>query len=209
VTAQSILLLGSGGHAESCIDVIEQEGAFTIAGLVVPGAESRKTVLGYRVIGTDDDLTSLLGHCPNALVAVGQIESPEPRIDLHERLRQIGFHLPCIVSPHAYVSRYARPGEGTIVMHGAVINAGAIVGRNCIVNSQALVEHGAVVGDHCHVSTGARINGNARVGAGSFVGSGAVVREGVQIGEGTVIGMGQIVLGSCDAGTRIPGGRHA
>ena len=43
-------------------------------------------------------------------------------------------------------------------MHGAVINASAIVGCNCIINSQALVEHDTVIGDHCHVATAAAIN---------------------------------------------------
>lgn len=206
---ESILLLGSGGHAESCVDVIEQTGAYTIAGLIAPASEIGRTVLGYRIIGTDDDLRALVGVCRNALIAVGQIETPAPRIDLYEQLAEIGYHLPCIVSPHAYVSGHARLGAGTIVMHGAVINAGAIVGRNCIINSQSLVEHGAEIGDHCHVSTGARINGNARVGAGSFVGSGAVVREGVQIGEGSIVGMGLKVLASCEAHTRMPGRRMA
>lgn len=39
-----ILLIGAGGHCPSCIDVIEQEGRFSIAGVVdkVRGAESLK-----------------------------------------------------------------------------------------------------------------------------------------------------------------------
>ena len=38
-----IILIGGGGHCKSCIDVIEQEGRFTIAGIVdMPEKSSTK-----------------------------------------------------------------------------------------------------------------------------------------------------------------------
>ena len=63
-------------------------------------------------------------------------------------------------------------------MHGAVVNAGAVVGRNCIINSQSLMEHDATIGDHCHVATAAVVNGGVRIGAGTFIGSKACIRQG-------------------------------
>ncbi len=199
--------MGAGGHAVSCIDVIEQEGSYVIAGLVASASEMGKAVLGYFVIGTDDDMPSLAERYPNVLIAVGQVGVATPRIRLYEQVRGIGCRMPRIVSPKAYVSRHARVGEGAIVMHGAVVNAGAIVGNNCIINSHALLEHGAVIEDHCHVSTGARVNGDVRIGRGTFLGSGSVVREGVEIGEGCIIGMGQHVLTDCEANSKLPGVR--
>ena len=77
-----------------------------------------------------------------------------------------------------------------IVMHHALINAGARVGRNCIINTKALVEHDAIIEDHCHISTGAIVNGGVKVGSGSFFGSNAVCKEYIEIGESAVIGCG-------------------
>ena len=54
-----------------------------------------------------------------------------------------------IQSPLAYISPRAQVADGTIVMHHALINAGARVGRNCIINTKTLVEHDAVIEDHC------------------------------------------------------------
>lgn len=206
---QSLLLLGAGGHAASCLDVIELEGRFAIAGLVDAARAAGEVVLGHRILGTDAELPRLRATVANALVGVGQIQSADLRVKLFGQLDALGFGLPAIVSPRAYVSRHARLGRGTIVMHGAVVNAGAVIGDNCIVNSQALVEHGASVGDHCHVSTGAAVNGDARIGSRTFIGSGATVREGIEVGEGCVIGMGEIVFAACTAGTRVTGGRKA
>lgn len=199
-----LLIVGAGGHATACIDVIEQEGRFAIAGLIGSSTEVSRRVLGYPVLGTDDDLPALVAECRHALVAIGQIKTAEARMKLFERLRTLGCDLPSIVSPRAYVSRHARLGAGTIVMHGAVINAAAVVGQNCIVNSQALVEHDAVVGDHCHIATAAVVNGGVQIGAGTFIGSQSSIRQSLRIGSGCVIGMGQHIVSDCADGVVIP-----
>jgi sugar O-acyltransferase (sialic acid O-acetyltransferase NeuD family) len=204
VSAAPILLLGAGGHARACIDVIEQEGRFTVAGLVGLPDERGARVLGYPVLGTDEDLPELLSHYTHPLITVGQIKTAEPRMRLFDLLQHNGCVLPVIVSPRAYVSPHATLGAGTIVMHGAVVNAAAAVGRNCIINSLSLVEHDAVIGDHCHISTGAAINSGVHIGSATFIGSNCSVRQMVKIGEGSLIGMGQRVLADCAPGTRMP-----
>jgi sugar O-acyltransferase (sialic acid O-acetyltransferase NeuD family) len=209
VTAVGILLVGAGGHAAACIDVIEQERRFVIAGLVGSPAEVAGKVLGYPVLGSDEDLPGLAARWPCALVAVGQIKSAAIRVELFARLRALGCELPSIISPRAYVSPHAELGAGTIVMHGAVVNARAVIGSNCIINSQALVEHDAVIGDHCHIATGAAVNGGVRIGAQCFIGSRSSVRQGLTLGERCVIGMGQQVLADCSAGAQLPGNKSS
>jgi len=57
---EKIILIGGGGHCKSCIDVIEQEGRFEIAGIVErPNSSGIPSVLGYPIIGTDDYLRIL------------------------------------------------------------------------------------------------------------------------------------------------------
>lgn len=186
----SLILIGAGGHANACIDVIEQHGQYRIAGLVGTQAEMHAQHYDYRVVATDSDLPELAKLHLYAFIAVGQVHSPDVRIHLYQQATRFGFQMPAIVAPTAHVSRHATVGVGTIVMHGAIINAGARVGSNCIINTRALVEHDATVEDHCHISTGAIINGGARIGAGSFVGSGSIVKEGVTLGKCCVVGMG-------------------
>jgi sugar O-acyltransferase (sialic acid O-acetyltransferase NeuD family) len=204
VTSESILLVGAGGHAKACIDVIEQEGRFSVVGLVGQADEVGSLILGYPVLGTDADLPALLNKSRNALVTIGQVTSPELRRRLFKVLEQMGYNLPTVISPIAFVSPHAKIGVGSIIMHGAIVNAGAVVGRNCILNSKALVEHDAIIGDHCHISTGALINGTAHIGTGTFVGSGSGVRQCLNVGEHSIIGMGQQVIVDCDAETRMP-----
>ena len=185
-----IILIGAGGHAHACIDVIEQDGQFNIAGLVGLPAELQNHHFGYSVIATDDYLPQLQKEYCYAFITLGQIHSPNARIRLYQQALKLGFELPVFIAPTAYVSRHATLGAGTIVMHGAIVNAGAKVGDNCIINNRSLVEHDAIVESHSHISTGAILNGGVIIGAGSFIGSGSVIKEGVIIGEGCVVGMG-------------------
>lgn len=208
MSGERILLLGAGGHARSCIDVIEQEGRFGVGGLIGLPQEVGSRVLGYPVLGVDSDLPDLLSRFSHALIAVGQIKTPEARMRLFALLDERECKLPVIVSPRSLVSRHARVGAGTIIMHGVIVNAGAVIGRNCIINSQALVEHDAVIGDHCHIATAAVINADVSIGAGSFIGSNACIRQGGRIGERCVIGMGQQILVDCEAGFWLPPRRN-
>lgn len=202
----SLILIGAGGHARACIDVIEMNGQFQIAGFVgIPGEMNGKH-FDYAVIATDNELPRLVKDYKYAVIAVGQIQTPDHRMRLFHMAIDLGFQLPVINSPSSYVSHNATIGAGTIVMHGAIVNAGAKVGANCIINSQVLVEHGTVVEDHCHISTGAILNGDVRIGVGSFVGSGSVVKEGVTIGQRSLVGMGLVVRQNLAEYTRFVGG---
>jgi sugar O-acyltransferase (sialic acid O-acetyltransferase NeuD family) len=200
---KDILLIGGGGHCHVCVDVIESEGIYQIKGIVLPNLENSNPVLGYPVIGTDGDLPQLLKKTSNILIAIGQIKNFETRKNRFEFIKNHGANFPIIKSSYAYCSPHADLGEGTILMHGSIVNSNTKIGVNCIVNNKALIEHDVKIQDHCHISTGAIINGGVKIGKGSFVGSGSVIKEGVEIGKHVIIGAGQIVLKNVPNGTTV------
>jgi len=205
MTKPHLLVVGAGGHARACIDALESQQQYLIAGLVGINAEIGSQHLGYAVLGSDDDLPKFARRWEYATVGVGHIQTADRRRRLYSLLLRLGFKLPVIVASTAYVSPHARIGAGSVVMHGSIINAGAEVGENCIINSRALVEHDAAVGDHCHISTGVVLNGGVRVGEGSFVGSGCIVREGISLGKNVQVGMGLSVRHPLADGVRFSG----
>lgn len=190
---KKLILVGGGGHARACLDVIASHGGYAVEGILdMPGAAGCDA-FGVPVIGTDGDIPRFAASGASFLVCVGQIADPEPRMRLHALLTASDARLETIVAPTAHVSAQASLGPGTIVMHFAHVGPGARIGANCIVNNQALVEHDAEVADHCHVSTGALVNGGCVLGEGVFVGSGAVLKQYIRIGKRAVIGMGAAV----------------
>jgi sugar O-acyltransferase (sialic acid O-acetyltransferase NeuD family) len=198
-----LLLIGSGGHANSCVDVIEQEGKFEIAGLVGHSNQVGTRLLGYEVVGSDTDLESLFAEFEFAIVTIGHIESAKSRIQLFNKIKSIGFKVPTIKSKSAYVSDHARIGDGTIVMHDVIINNGAEIGKNCIINTRSLIEHNVKVSDHCHISTGAVVNGGVQIGSGTFIGSRSVIRDNLLIGDECLVGMGTILLHDLQSQTKV------
>jgi len=187
----------------SCIDVIEQQAKYRIAGIVDFAEKLHEKILSYEVICTDEDISYLVKEYEHFLITMGQIKTPSRRIALFELLKSLDANLPVIISPSAYVSKHAQVSEGTIVMHHTIINAGASIGRNCIINTKALVEHNAVVADHCHIATGAVVNGGVRIGTKTFIGSNAVTKECVDIGDSCVIGAGEKIITNIDSKSTI------
>jgi len=190
---KDILLIGGGGHCRSCIDVIEEEKKYNIAGIIDNNISLGTDVLGYKIIGNDSDLEELRSSYDYAFITVGQIKNASVRKKLFEFAVKLGFDIPRIISPRAFISRYATIDKGTIVMHDSLINASASIGKNCIINTKSLIEHDATIKDHCHISTGAIINGSVLVGEESFIGSGTITHHNTSITNNCVISAGTII----------------
>jgi len=187
-----IILIGGGGHCKSVIDVIEQEARFEIAGIIDKPELLGSKILGYPVIGNDSDIEILAKKYQYALVTVGQIKSPLLRIKLFDLATKAGFTLPSIISPIAYASKHSKIGNGTVVMHHAIINANVSIGNNCIINSKALIEHDCSISNNCHISTNATINGEVKIGSKCFIGSNATIKDSTTIEENSFIKSGTL-----------------
>jgi len=198
-----IILVGAGGHASACVDVIELSGQYNIAGLVDKPKLIMQEHLGYSVIGSDEDLPNLRQKYEYALVTVGQIKSPLIRFRLFQLLLELGYKLPVISSPISHISKHSQVGSGSIIMHDVIINANARIGTNCIINNKALIEHDAIVGNDCHIAPGAIINGQVSIGNKSFIGSGSIIKQSISIGNNCVIGAGTTVKTDIKSGNLI------
>ena len=126
-----MILYGAGGHAKSCIDIIENQKKYKIVGLIGKIDELNKKVLGYKVIGTDKDLLKLRKITKNIILAIGPIKNELRKKFL--KLKLLGFNFPKVISPTSYVSKHASIGDGSIIFNKCIINAGASIGKNCVI----------------------------------------------------------------------------
>lgn len=190
---KNLILIGAGGHAKSCIDVIESQGEYNIVGLIDFKEKVGESLLGYPIIDCDENLPKHILETNYFLITLGQIKSAQRRKEIFEYAKSFGAKFATVISPRAYVSKHAKIGEGTIIMHDAFLNVGAEVGENCIINTKALLEHDVKVSNHCHISTGAILNGDVKVKDESFVGSNSTIVQGVEIPEKSFIKAGSLV----------------
>ncbi len=195
---QPVILIGGGGHCTAVLDVLERNNTFLVKGILDKKEKIDQHVLGYQIIAADEDIPAMMRLCPNYLITIGHTKDSSVRAGFYERVKQAGGQFVTLISPLSYVSRHAAIQEGTVVMHQAMVNAGATVGCNTIINSKALIEHHARIGDHCHMATGAIVNGGCQVGDHTLIGSGAVVRQGIYIAPHVVVGAGAVVVSDLD-----------
>ena len=191
---KNLILIGGGGHCKSVIDVAELAG-YNILGILDMPEDVGKSVLDYKVIGTDDDIPQYADNT-EFIITVGFIKNPAIRVRIFNKVKEAGGKLATLVASTAHVSPYATLGEGTVVMHQAVVNAGAQVGANCIINTFCNIEHDALIGNQCHISTGTMVNGDCKVGERVFIGSQSVLANGITVGNDIIIGAGSVVCKS-------------
>lgn len=186
---KGIFIIGAGGHAKTCIDIIESGKIFKILCLVDKKISKDKKILNYRVIDEKIFLNQKLKKA-NIIVGVGQIKNPDLRKIIYNFYKKKGFKFPNIISKFSYVSKNTKLSDGILIGHGAVINTSSKIGSNCIINNQSLIEHDVVIGSNCHISTGSILNGGVKVGSNTFIGSGSIIKENVKIGNNCIIGSG-------------------
>lgn len=191
---ENLVLIGGGGHCQSVIDVIELENRYNIMGILDVNIPLGQTILGYKVIGEDKDI-SKFSRKENVyfLITVGQIKSNTTRILIHGILKDNKCKLATVISPRAYISPNSIIKSGTVIHHDVFINAGVEIGENCIINTKAIIEHGVKVGDFCHISTGAIVNGEAKIANGCFLGSNSTISNSIFISKNTIISAGKFV----------------
>ena len=194
MTKSSIIVIGSGGHAKSIIDLLRTNQNYKLVGLIGKPIDINKEILGCKVIGSDQDLERIRSNVSNAVVAIGQIKNVKLRKNIFKILKKYDYHTPKIISKYSYISDFSSIGDGTCVGHHVVVNSGVKVGRNCILNSKCLIEHDSVIGDFSHISTGVLVNGDVSIGEESFIGSGTIIREGIVIPSNTIISAGKRIM---------------
>ncbi len=190
---KEIIIIGSGGHSRSCVDVIKSEAKFTIAGYVDNTESSKFKSKDNLYLGDDSDLSYLRTKFDYAHIGIGQIKEFKKRRNIYNNLKKLNFILPTIKSTYSIISKKSLIEDGTIIMHQVVVNSHVKIGSNCIINTGSILEHDVIVEDNCHIAPGAVLLGGVNVHKNSFIGARSIIFQNVSVKEGTIIPAGTIV----------------
>lgn len=194
----SVLIVGSSGHAKVVIDIFERVGEYEVVGLVDDYRAIGEETLGYEVLGKIVDIGELSAAygAPAVFVAVGDNWA---RYKIVERVRAA---LPEVifataVHPSAAIAREVSIGAGVAVMAGSVVNTGARIGDFAYLNTRSSADHDAKIGPFASLGPGVTLGGNVTLGAYAIIGIGASAKEKVRIGEHGLVGAGAVLLTDC------------
>jgi FlaA1/EpsC-like NDP-sugar epimerase len=81
-----IIIIGAGGHATSCIDVIESENKYKIFGLIDNKNNFVKSKRKYKIIGVDTDLHKIRKEIKNVHIGIAHLGNVKNRNQIIKNL---------------------------------------------------------------------------------------------------------------------------
>lgn len=191
--SNSIIIAGTGGHAKVVIEIIELLSQYKIAGVVTN--DSISSFEGYQVLGNDSVLPELKKKgFKNIAIGVGGFKNNELRKTLYKKYISLGFVIPTIIHPNAYISKKASIGEGVFICAGCSIMTDAKIHNNVLIFANSSVDHESVIEDHVLISAGVTIGAYTTIEEGALIALGAKVISGVTVGQNALVASGAVVI---------------
>lgn len=179
-----MFLYGASGHCKVIIDIITESRRNIIEGIFDdnPNCDSINEIPVFNTKTAETFLGKQL------IISIGN-NSIRKKI-----MESISAAYLTAIHPKSIVSNYAKIGEGSVVMAGAIINSDSVIGKHCIINTGAVIEHDCILDDFVHVSPNASLAGSVLVGEGTHIGIGAIVIQDVKIGRWVTVGAGSVII---------------
>lgn len=193
----TIVIVGSGGHAKYIVEIVERERRYTIAGLIDRFREPGSQRLGYPVLGKEEDLPLLIDTHFLKGVIIG-IGDNSIRSAVAARVSSLCPGLPFVnaIHPDTSIAKDVIIGKGTVIYPGHILGPGCSVGRFCILFTNSSLGHDSTMGDYASIGARVVTGGYCEIGAYAAVNIGSVLVDRVSVGEHSVIGAGSTVLSS-------------
>ncbi|MCC5828294.1 MAG: NeuD/PglB/VioB family sugar acetyltransferase [Phycisphaeraceae bacterium] len=209
MSIKPLILLGAGGHARICLELLGLMDGPEVLGVILPAEEGHLAQrLGLAHLGGDDDLPDLARRWPGLAAIVGLgINGADMRVRLRllKTLDALQIDRLTLRHPRAVISQHATIESGAQVMAGAIIQRDAAIGADAVIGSGVIIEHDAHVGDAGFIGPGAVLCGQVELGPRAVVGCGACILPGVRIGQSAVVAAGAVVRRDVPAGQRVMG----
>lgn len=134
----NLLILGAGSHGMDVYEIAKSLRIFSKINFLDDASDNP------NVIGKWKDVNKFLDDYPVAFVAVGD---EDLRRTWTDTLMEIGFSIPILIHPTAFVPESTEIGPGTVICARATLSAGVRLGRGALVGTGALVPRNTKIPD--------------------------------------------------------------
>ena len=203
---RGILIIGAGSTAHMVIDTIRAIDNHMIIGILDAEVPTGKDIMGVPVIGKDsvENLQYIYdAGIVTAVNAVMSLNKPSIRESVFNKIVKVGFHLPCIIHPSAFIEPTANLDSGVFVHAKAYIGSNSFVGSNSFINTAAIISHDSNLGSTSIISPGAVLGGFVTIGEKTVIGMGTTIISHAKIGRQVVIVNGCNVFTNIEDGARV------
>ncbi len=110
-----------------------------------------------------------------------------------------------LIHPTAYVSPFAKIGQGVFIGANSVISPGCFIKDHVFINHGVTVGHDTILHDYVRLNPGCNIAGHVKIFDNAIIGLGANVIEELVIGKGAVVAAGAVVIRDVKEKTLVAG----
>lgn len=182
---EKLILVGAGGLGRVVLEI-----ASKWYNCVFLDDNAVSNVDGTPIVGKINDLEKLYGQYKQLVVTIGNNILRE---QIYQQSEKLGYTFPNVIAASAYISPYAKLGNGIIILNNAVVQNGASIGSGTILNSGVEAHHDSTIGNNCLVYTNSVVRSLAKVGDRALIGSTVTISTRAIVQCGTVIGDGSVV----------------
>ena len=187
-----IVIMGIGGHASMCIDILLAQNEFNLVGFI-DKIETSDKKYNLNYLGSLENLDYLISKgLKNLVIGVGFAGQLKKRDKYYNEFSK-KINIPTIIHKKSIIENSARIKGGCQIMAGAIIGSNVSIDSNCIINSGAIISHDSTIKKSSHITPGAILAGNVTVGKRCTIGMGSTIYLGLEILDDEVINNGENV----------------
>ncbi len=172
------VVFGSGGMAKEVIGYLESDGHY----------------VDY-VVSTEPFNNSDFDHDVRedyvGGAAILAVADPSLKRKIVEAFQPVSWRT--FVHSSAYLSQYARTGQGCVFAPHSLVCGDPIIGEFCFFNTNATIGHDSILGAYSTLFPNTEICGDCDIGEGVIMGIGSYVIPGITLPAGTKVSAGAVV----------------
>lgn len=192
---KKVMILGTGGHARSCLDIVEQNNNLELIGFIEQKKSKKKFFFkNYKIVGSEVDLENLKKKTSYIILGISFYKNLQKRKLLIEKLKKNKFKLLTIKAKNSHIAKDVKIGSGCQIFNNVIINKNSKIGDNVVINNGTVIEHDNEIKNNAHISTRVVINGNCSIGENVFIGSGSILKENIKIKKNKFIKMASVII---------------
>ena len=196
-----LIIFGSGQIAELASFYFGAHTDYTVSAFTVDaGYIGSDTCFGLPLVPFEHILQS---HPPDdfdLFIAISYTKLNEVRKQKFLAAKDLGYHLPSYVSPHATLLNDGRIGDNCFILEDNTVQPFAAIGDNVTLWSGNHIGHHSKIEDHSFLASHIVVSGGVEIGESCFIGVNATLRDNINVGEKCVIGAGSLLLSDAEPG---------
>lgn len=203
---KDIYIIGTGGFASEVTEYILDNSEYRIKGYFDINDKDYKKYR-YQAPFLINEKNFNFNSNDNVVIAIADNAI---RNKIYLALKEKGVNFPNILHKSAFISKFSKIDEGSIICPFVTITSNSNIGKNFQANIYSYIAHDCVIGDNVTFAPSVKCNGSVVIEDDVYVGTGAIIFQGkpnkpIIIGRTAIIGAGSVVTKSVPPGMKIFG----